>query len=311
MVEKKTYDLPHQTFEEQLETLVDRGIIIDDRKKALKILENISYYKIKEFAKPFEKSIDGKLNYSNTHINQIVGRFYQDKNIRIYLLHAIEQIELSIKTKISHELGKKNPFEYLEFKNWVDKNPKKITKEKVLYKEDVFKKVLRKQLSKTNKPQIIDFKDNYTNEFPPIWMVVDILTFGTIVEMWELMSNARKNNIVSYYNSTIDEFTSWLNHIQFIRNQCAHNSNIVDLKIITMPKLKTEWENSLFKLENGLTTDRLASTFFIVHYLVKIINPDYSFSNLYGAISKNAQFNSAAKRIGFKDSKSIKFLLKI
>lgn len=307
---KQNYDLPHQTFEQQLDTLLDRGIIIDDRKKALKILENISYYKIKEFAKPFEKIIDGKLNYSDTHINQVIGRFYQDKNIRIYLLHAIEQIELSIKTKISHELGKKNSFHYLEFKNWVDKNPKKITKEKVLYKEDVFKKVLRKQLSKTNKPQIIDFKDNYTNEFPPIWMAVDILTFGTIVEMWDLMSNARKNNIVSYYNSTIDEFTSWLNHLQFIRNQCAHNSNIVDLKIITMPKLKKEWEESLYKLENGLISDRLASTFFIVHQLVKIINPDYSFSNLYGAISKNAQFNSAARRIGFKDSKSIKFLIK-
>lgn len=141
-------------------------------------------------------------------------------------------------------------------------------------------------------------------------MVVDILTFGTIIEIWDLMSNTRKNNIVSYYNSTIDEFTSWLNHIQFIRNQCAHNSNIVDLKIITIPKLKKDWEDALFRLENGLITDRLASTFFMVHHLVKIINPDYSFSNLYGAISKNAQFNSAAKRIGFKDTKSIKFLLK-
>lgn len=250
------------------------------------------------------------MNYDNTHINQIVGRFYQDKNIRIYLLHAIEQFELSIKTKISHELGKKDSFGYLEFKNWVDKNPKKNSKEKVLSREIVFKKILRKQLGKTNKPQIIEFKENYSNEFPPIWMVVDILTFGTIVEMWDLMSNTRKNNIVSYYNSTIDEFTSWLNHLQFIRNQCTHNSNIVDIKIITMPRIRKEWEELLFKLDNGLITDRLSTTFFIVHYLVKIINPDYPFSNLYGAISKNAQINSAARRIGFKDTKAIKFLIR-
>ena len=137
---KQNYDLPHQTFEQQLDTLLDRGIIIDDRKKVLKILENISYYKIKEFAKPFEKIIDGKLNYSDTHINQVIGRFYQDKNIRIYLLHAIEQIELSIKTKISHELGKKILFTIWNLRTGLIKIQRKLLKKKFYIKKMFLKK---------------------------------------------------------------------------------------------------------------------------------------------------------------------------
>lgn len=56
------------------------------------------------------------LKYSNITFDDIVKRYYQDKNLRINLLHAIEKIEVSIKRNVSYILGSRyGAFGYLDF----------------------------------------------------------------------------------------------------------------------------------------------------------------------------------------------------
>lgn len=91
-------------------------MIIDDDEAERK-LNNIGYYKIKEYADPFLKddSYDGLL------FSSIVRRYYYDKNLRIHLLDAIEVIELAFKNKIANILGKNGSFKYLDFLSWSNK----------------------------------------------------------------------------------------------------------------------------------------------------------------------------------------------
>ena len=79
-------------------------MIIDDEKDAERILNFINYYKLKECSLPFLK--DGKYVQGIT-FNQVLNRFYENKNLRLYLLRLTEKIELSLKTKFSHLMGKK------------------------------------------------------------------------------------------------------------------------------------------------------------------------------------------------------------
>ena len=49
-------------------------------------------------------------------------RYYQDKNLRIHLLHAIEKIEVALKTWVAFILGEQyGAFGYLNFQNGVIK----------------------------------------------------------------------------------------------------------------------------------------------------------------------------------------------
>ena len=99
------YSREHKSFEQQLDLLSIRCMKVNDRDKAIERLKNISYYKIKEFAKPYFKpaEINGKIEmrYEKISFEGVINRFYKDKNLRIDLLHAIEKVELSFKTRFS------------------------------------------------------------------------------------------------------------------------------------------------------------------------------------------------------------------
>lgn len=48
-----TISIQHKTFAEQIEILEARNMTFSDKKRAEKTLAFVSYYKIKEMAKPF------------------------------------------------------------------------------------------------------------------------------------------------------------------------------------------------------------------------------------------------------------------
>lgn len=69
------------TFQEQIELLKSRGIIVKNVEKSSKKIENISYYKLKEYATPFICAYsDGSPKYKGLEFDELLERYYQDKN---------------------------------------------------------------------------------------------------------------------------------------------------------------------------------------------------------------------------------------
>jgi abortive infection bacteriophage resistance protein len=303
-----TYNKKHLNFDEQLDLFITRGMVVQKRDEAIEKLKNINYYKIKEFASPYYKN-----RYENITFEQVIMRFYQDKNLRIYLLHAIEKVELSFKTKFAYVLGKKyDAFGYLDFKNWCNK--KEYCKHYLNEKQEQTKMYIKKIIKRKNNFITNEyFKTNPKEEFPPIWMLVEILTFGDILNLYELMSDINRKEIARFYDCTNDELSSWLKNLKLIRNLAAHNSCILDTKFITKPMIRPEWNKFLFVFQTKnnkiVTTDRIAITIVIIKYLISKINENYGFGNFFTSFSKLIKENSEAHRYGFKDKHHIKLLL--
>ncbi|HEM5088117.1 TPA: Abi family protein, partial [Streptococcus suis] len=83
-------------WEKQIDLFKQRGMDIGDAKLNQEKLQHISYYRLKEFARPLAK-ISKKngytdISYDGITFKQVLTRYYQDKNLRINLLHAIEKI---------------------------------------------------------------------------------------------------------------------------------------------------------------------------------------------------------------------------
>ena len=121
---------------EQLELFKKRGMIVENEEKALEKLVFINYYKLKEASLPFffeNKYIE------NTRFEDIVFRFYEDRNLRLYFMRIIEKIEISLKTNFSRILGREfQELGYLDFKKWTDSN--EYCKHFIKYKEKEFLK---------------------------------------------------------------------------------------------------------------------------------------------------------------------------
>lgn len=307
------YNKTHKTVDELIQIFLDRGMKFHDIDKAKNKLSHINYYKIKEFASPFyemSSSENKEYRYNNVYFEYIVTRFYQDKNLRLHLLHAIEKVELSFKTKLAYILGERyGAFGYLEFKNWCNK--KKYCRYYIEDKEKEIKRHIQTLINREDNKIVKDFfRENPDHKYPPIWMLIEILTFGETLNFYNLMSIKNREYISNFYECTPSELEGWLKALKFIRNLSAHNINVIDSRLITTPSIREEWKKYLSTDSNGKPSYRIAVVIFILFYLIKKINPDYGFGNLRNVFdSLFSNQNKNAIRYGFA-SKDLKIFNK-
>lgn len=303
------------SWESQMNTYKQRGMIVRDRD--VEKIKNISYYRLKEFAVPLASYSGGEVSYEGIEFQEVLARYYQDKNLRIFLLHAIEKIEVSIKTKISYILGYGyGPFGYLNFAQW--SNKKKYTRfeiEKTQFriKKNLLKTVRKSQLTELKIPE------NQDNDgFPTVWLGIDLLMFGDIVFILEIMSENNLRRIANYYNCTTAELISWMKCLNFVRNICAHNSNIIDVQLTTKPKSRREWDKLIVMNKEShkgsefyKPTNRLAIILIIIVTLVNQVNHKYKWNNIRKSVCNLCKENdSRARLLGFKNTQSAKDFIK-
>lgn len=306
-----TYTSIHLSYEEQLNKFIERGMQVKSKEYCIKKLENINYYKLKEFAIPYSKEENDNLIYENIFLEQVIKRFYLDKNLRIHFLHAIEKIEISLKNKIAYVLGERlGAFGYTIFKDWCDKD--KYCKYYIKIQEEKFKSEVSKKLKRTANPFIREFLKKHPSEANlPIWLLIEILTFGEILEIYRLMTKTNRIKIAKFYNATTDELDSWLTHLKLIRNMCAHNSGIIDIKFKTVPKIRDEWKKNLFSFDNGKPTNRIGISLVILKFLLYQINPDYHFGDIAKTLQKLMKAKSSNPALYGLVDKNVNFLFEM
>lgn len=299
--------LNHLSFEEQLNKFIERNMISNDHQRDAKKLQHISYYKFKEIADPFSvKHYTGDgthtIDYQQVQFTDMVARFYQDKNLRLHLLHAIEKIEISFKTQFAYLLGEKyGPYGYLNFSTW--SNRKKFNKNSILKAENKFKHNLKNKIKYNPSEELKNQTRN--TDFPTVWLAINLLTFGEILNLFELMSIDNQRKVSDIYNMTPNKLISRIKTVRLVRNLCAHNSNIIDLKLTTTPQLNKEEREYVFHFTNGQPTNRLAVPTIVICDFVKQINKNYIFRNIKKCVRTICRSNALAKQFGFKSQDSV------
>lgn len=94
------YQSMHKTLDELIDVFETRGLVFTDKAKAKNKLKFINYYKLKELAYPFSKIEDGEIQYDSLAFEQLIERYYADKNLRFPLLQCIEKIEIAFKNEV-------------------------------------------------------------------------------------------------------------------------------------------------------------------------------------------------------------------
>lgn len=302
-----------KSLEQQLEIFKSRGLIVDNDDDAINKLKYINYYKIKEYSYPFiiNKGSE-EIKYSKVEFRKIINRYYQDSRMRVNMLECIEMFEIALKTVFARELGKNSPFQYLSFSKWCNKE--EYCKHYLGEKQSDFKKLIKERTSnkKLLTKEIEYFWKFNEQDKVPIWMLVEVLTFGELVYLLNLMSKNRRANIANELNIANGDFIQWCKTVNFIRNQVAHNHNIIDLKMKSKPKVKEEWLKYLYKNSDGIyTTNRLSAIVIIIVNLILKINPSYKFNRFQRNINDLIKTEEDAKYYGFKNLNTSHNIIKL
>lgn len=241
-----------KTFKEQLEILKNRGLIINDETSALIILKEINYYRLSGYMLSLKTKDD--LFLPNITFENVYSIYKLDKQLRLLLLDIIENIEIAFRTHISYHLAHKyGPVGYKNPKNF---NDKEFHNQFLLdLKENINKNKYRELFIKHHIKK-------YAGEFP-IWVVVEVLSFGNLSKLFKNMRNEDKEIICeTYYKIPFQYIQSWLHNLSYIRNVCAHYGRLYNKTFKVFPKFSNR-DKKLFK-----PTGRIFDTIFILKKLI-------------------------------------------
>jgi len=220
--QENLYQKKHKTFDEQLNILKQRKLIISNDSFVLSKLQHINYYRLSAYFLPFQypKNSENKnIFLPDTTFEDILSTYYFDAELRKIIFEAIESIEIYFRTQIAyfHSL-KYDAFGYLELKNF---------RENKADKYDELQKDILKEKTRSKEFFIKHFKKKYNSVDLPIWSVVEIISFGSLSKFFMILKEEEQNQVIQNIqgvNKVV--FYKWFHALSSVRNICAHHSRL-------------------------------------------------------------------------------------
>ena len=225
------YDKPFKTFEEQIDILKSRNLIITNKDFALDVLRSVSYYDLSNGYKTIFMQNDTFRD--GLTLEYLYEFFLLDKDIQSIVIKYGLIAENLFKNQFSYVIGKNCGVDHTTYLN-----PK-------LYQESVsgvtFQKNILKETSflfnpKTSKDPTKYYLINH-NHIPP-WILFKNISLGTSINFYKLLKTNEKievtRNLLPYdgieYKVKVEMLTRALDTIRKFRNHAAHNLNFVTCK---------------------------------------------------------------------------------
>lgn len=274
-----------KTIDEQIDILKSRKIIIDDYDKAYNLLSKNNYYYLIngykdlfiDFTSKEEKYING------TKLEELYALYEFDKDIKINFLKYLLLIENETDTYIAYEFSKSYGHKnYLVPTNFCNSSFKQPLIEKFIKDVDL---EIGYQYKNSNE-MIMHYLDNYN--YVPLWVLVRILSFGKISKFYSLMKPKEQNAVSRKYNLRIHEFRIILHNLTLIRNICAHDEKLYDIKMKN--RISSTIYHKKLKIENKNGNYQYATRdLFSIIIALKLLLEKEQFNRFYAEIIKSIE----------------------
>ena len=260
------YPKSFKEVSELLEILKNRRLIIDDDKFASDYLYNVNYYRLSAYYIPFYESPN--LFKDNVRFEDICNLYEFDKELRGIVFKYLEQIEIILRTKITHNHARKyGAFGYCNDENSLDKKYKiRNNSTKTVY--DEFMEKVKQEKNRSNEVFIKHIREKYNTNDLPIWALSEILSFGTLTKLYTILPKILKKEIANSFHENLDikVFDNWLLGLTMIRNTCAHHARVWNRKFTISFKYPKQITNFL---DNSVSTNQIFFALSVMLVLLK------------------------------------------
>lgn len=225
---RKAYQKPALSYEAQLARLEQRGLGVADRNRALEFLRHANYYRVAGYCLAFETA--RHVFAAGTTIEQVMELYEFDRVLRDLVSEALEVVEVDLRAALAYYFGQKyGPFGHIKLalffaSRWFDHSQ--------------FIQKVREETERSSEEFIEHYRVTYA-EYPdlPIWVATEVMSFGALSQMYSGMLRDDQIAAAKRYGVRHEVMASWLHHLVYLRNVCAHHLRLWGRSMRIMPEV--------------------------------------------------------------------------
>ena len=248
-----------KTLDEQVHIMQSKGLVISDIEETKDILLRENYFFINGYRLLFMECSSNKKFLSGTTFEEVYSMFQFDRHLRNIIFKNLLIIENNIKSITAYNLSKHYGIREEEYLN-----PKNFTSDRKRKKQvdDLLRKMKRQiRINGGQHQATMHYIDKYG--YIPLWIVVKILSFGIVSEMYQILKPENQAEIAQDFGVSVDQLIVYLPILANFRNLCAHEDILYDHRaqrdiedtkyhqLLNIPKMNDEYiygKNDLFAI---------------------------------------------------------------
>lgn len=248
-----------KTIDEQIEILKNKGLSFEDFNNPADVLVRENYFFLNGYRHLFLKSSNDSSFIEGTNFSELYALFSFDRHLRNILFKNILIVENNVKSIYSYVISKNHGYKE---SSYLDTSIFTKDQHKIRQINDLIRK-MKRQIRVNGKQHNATkhYIQNYG--YLPLWIVVKVLSFGIISEVYSILTKVDQEEIASYFNTKVENLLVYLPVLSNYRNLCAHedicyeHKSLVSIKptmyhsMLEIPKFEDEYIyglNDLFSL---------------------------------------------------------------
>lgn len=245
--------------------LQKRGMVIEDPTQVEFYLQHLNYYRLGAYWLPFEADHGSHSFQPGTRFDDVLNLYIFDRELRLLVLDAIERIEVSVRGQWAYQMAHLHgPHSHLD----------QSLAHKASHWASNFDK-LKEEVRRSDETFIKHLTQTYAEALPPIWAVCEVMSLGVLSRWYSnLKPMPTRRTIASVYGIDERVMESWLHHMTFIRNTCAHHSRLWNREFTITPKLTRSKPAHLIG-EFVVPSRKLYNTLVILLHFMNVIAPKH------------------------------------
>ena len=212
----KPYNKPPLTIDQQVTLLQKRGLVVDANDSRLQYyLKNVSYYHLSIYFKFFQRD---DVFQEGTTFDDVLRIYTFDNKLRLLLLEILERVEKAFKSRVAYHLSNAKKDSHCHIK-------------RELFVDDAgfseIQEIFGKFYADSKEISIDHYRSKYTEPtLPPIWTMVEILSFGQVVKFVKALTRQNQNLVARSLGADAQYILNWMHCLSVLRNTCAHHSRL-------------------------------------------------------------------------------------
>mgnify|MGYP000553451410 CR=1 FL=1 len=200
---------PFKTFDEQLDIMISRGLIVKNRELAVKTMQHINYYRMSAYSLTLRKD---DIFYTGITFENILELYQFDAGFRSIILKYVNNVENAFRTYIAHYHSEKyGPLGYLNGNNFENE-----------WYHGKFLSKLSSLIGRSDDVFIAHHKNDLNGVYP-FWVAIEVTTFDVLSKLYKNLLEEDRTYIAKSYCSVHREYVeNWLQHAVVARNISAH-----------------------------------------------------------------------------------------
>lgn len=253
-----TYEKPWLSIEDQLHKLGSRGVDVPDVGAGLQLLRSVGYYRLTGYLYPFrtsEEYVDDQdrkrtrvldAYRPGTSMTSAAALIDFDRELRLLVLDGIERIEVSLRTQIGYQFGRRSAFAHLDpalfTAAFTDRPIDPDTGASSASAHEQWLDRMRDRQNESDEAFVAHFRDKYEDQMP-IWALTEIMEMGHLGRLYRGAINSVATELAHSYGAPSKKvMQSWIGSLIYVRNVSAHHARLFNRKLVNAPSRPKQGE---------------------------------------------------------------------